>query len=85
MKEPPWLDTYLRGLLSFPNSKYDDHEQPEPGIIGFYRQQAEQAGKPASDKGTAITVFTRNDSLGRNPWRFQIPNDRVGGDAFQIM
>jgi hypothetical protein len=53
-KEAPWLDTYLRELLSFPNSKYDDQvdstvfalawvtEHPEPGIIGYYRQLAEQ-------------------------------------------
>ena len=51
-KEAPWLDTYLRELLSFPNSKNDDQvnstvfalawvtEHPEPGIIGYYRKEA---------------------------------------------
>jgi predicted phage terminase large subunit-like protein len=68
-KEAPWLDTYLRELLSFPNSKYDDQvdstvfalawvtERREPGIIGFYRQQAEQTAKPASDKPKMFRVW----------------------------
>jgi predicted phage terminase large subunit-like protein len=63
-KEASWLDNYLRELLSFPNSKNDDQvdstvfalawvtENPEPGILGFYRQQAEQAAKPVTDKKT---------------------------------
>jgi predicted phage terminase large subunit-like protein len=61
-EEAPWLATYLRELLSFPDSKYDDQvdatvlalawvtEHPVPGIIEFYRQQAEQIAKPASDE-----------------------------------
>jgi predicted phage terminase large subunit-like protein len=56
-KDAPWLDIYLRELLSFPNAKNDDQvdstvfalawttEHPEPGIIKYYKQQVEQIAK----------------------------------------
>ena len=53
-KEAPWLDTYLRELLSFPNAKNDDQvdstvfalawitEHPEPGLLTYYKKEVER-------------------------------------------
>ena len=67
-KDAPWLDIYTRELLGFPNSKNDDQvdstvfalawitEHPEPGILTYYKQQAEQIAQPRSDKPKTIQV-----------------------------
>jgi hypothetical protein len=68
-EEAPWLDTYLRELLSFPNSKNDDQvdstvyalawitEHPEPGILGYYRNQANaQLQRSNQNKNTRVLI-----------------------------
>jgi hypothetical protein len=68
-EEAPWLDTYLRELLSFPNSKNDDQvdstvyalawitKHPEPGILGYYRNQANaQLQRSNQNKNTRVLI-----------------------------
>ena len=67
--EAPWLDTYLRELLSFPNSKTDDQvdstvyalawitEHPEPGILGYYRIQANAQLQRSDQNNKNTRVF----------------------------
>jgi predicted phage terminase large subunit-like protein len=68
-KEAPWLDTYLRELLGFPNSTYDDQVDstvfalawstlnPEPGIITYYKNLAGQtAPKPPANGMVRVWV-----------------------------
>jgi predicted phage terminase large subunit-like protein len=68
-KEAPWLDTYLRELLSFPNSTFDDQVDstvfalawstlnPEPGIITYYKNLAGQtAPKPPANGMVRVWV-----------------------------
>jgi predicted phage terminase large subunit-like protein len=62
-EKAPWLDTFLRELLSFPLSRFDDQvdstvhalswmtlEPPEPGILGYYRRLAEETNMPSEKK-----------------------------------
>lgn len=62
-EKAPWLDPYLRELLSFPLSTYDDQvdstvhaltwmtrEPPEPGIVAYYREET-KASSGAKTEG----------------------------------
>ena len=86
-KEAPWLDTYLRELLSFPNAKNDDQvdstvfalawitQHPEPGILTVYKQEAAQLAHPEKYRvrfPSPITHFSTID--GRT---LLLPPDRI--------
>jgi len=57
-----WLDVYLTELLGFPNAKHDDQvdstvfalawitEHPEPGIIGYYREEVARMSVRGDDR-----------------------------------
>jgi predicted phage terminase large subunit-like protein len=67
-KEAPWLDTYLRELLSFPNAKNDDQvdstvfalawisEHPEPGLLTYYKKEARRITNPTLDGPKKLLV-----------------------------
>ena len=67
-KEAPWLDTYLRELLSFPNAKNDDQvdstmfalawisEHPEPGLLTYYKEEARRITNPTLDGPKKLLV-----------------------------
>jgi len=67
-KEAPWLDTYLRELLSFPNAKNDDQvdstmfalawisEHPEPGPLTYYKKEARRITNPTLDGPKKLLV-----------------------------
>jgi predicted phage terminase large subunit-like protein len=67
-KEAPWLDTYLRELLSFPNAKNDDQvdstvfalawitEHPEPGLLTHYKKEARRITNPTLDGPKKLLV-----------------------------
>jgi predicted phage terminase large subunit-like protein len=56
LEKAPWLETFLDETAAFPNAPFDDtvdsvtqalnymREPREPGIIGWYRQEAEMVG-----------------------------------------
>jgi hypothetical protein len=89
-KEAPWLDTYLRELLSFPNSKNDDQvdstvyalawitEHPEPGILGYYRNQAEaQLQRSNQNKDARVLIPPGPSHWEINGRSMLIPEDRI--------
>jgi predicted phage terminase large subunit-like protein len=74
-REAPWLPDYIHELITFPNAKHSDHADStsqvfawinlapaEPGIIGYYRQEAarkkHREGVPlntiAAEAGTTV-------------------------------
>jgi predicted phage terminase large subunit-like protein len=89
-EEAPWLDTYLRELLSFPNSKNDDQvdstvyalawitENPEPGILGYYRIQATaQLQRSNQNKNTRVFVPPGPSHWEINGRSILIPENRI--------
>jgi len=90
-RDAPWLDTYLRELLSFPNAKNDDQVDstvfalawvaghPEPGIITFYKKQVEEMTRKPLEKGM-VRVFVPGDTTHwylSTGWPILIPPDRI--------
>jgi predicted phage terminase large subunit-like protein len=91
-KEAHWLDTYILELVSFPNSKNDDQvdstvyalawttQNPEPGIIGYMRNEVEAAKPSTKQTTTMIRVWVPAGSshliliTGRT---IAIPEDRI--------
>jgi predicted phage terminase large subunit-like protein len=89
--DAPWLDTYRRELLGFPNAKNDDQvdstvfalawvtEHPEPGIITFYKKQAEEMTRKPLEKGM-VRVWVAGDTTHwylSSGWPIMIPPDRI--------
>jgi len=73
-KDAHWLDDYLRELVSFPNSKNDDQvdstvfalawstSHPEPGIIGYYRNELTNAAGTAAKQNKSKRVWVPEGS-----------------------
>ena len=91
-KEAPWLDIYLRELLSFPNSKHDDQVDstvfalawstlnPEPGIITYYKNLAGQTAPKPPPNGMVRVWVPGNSTHLQISGRFGdvlIPPDRI--------
>jgi hypothetical protein len=85
----PWLDTYLRELLSFPNSKNDDQvdstvyalawitEHPEPGILGYYRNLAEAQLRRSNQNNTRVLIPPGPSHWEINGRSMLIPESRI--------
>ena len=91
-KEAHWLDAYLLELVSFPNSKNDDQvnstvfalawstSKPEPGIIGFYRNEVAKIQGNAAGQSKLIRVLVPPGASHRyliTGRRVAIPPDRI--------
>lgn len=90
-KEAHWLDTYLLELVTFPNSKNDDQVDstvfalawstlhPEPGIIGYYRNELAKAKGNTASQNKMKRVWVHPPTT---TWQFKtrqvsIPPDRI--------
>ena len=89
-KEAPWLDAYVHELVGFPNAKNDDQvdstvyalawitEHPEPGILGYYRNQAEaQLQRSNQNKNTRVLIPPGPSHWEINGRSMLIPEDRI--------
>jgi predicted phage terminase large subunit-like protein len=89
-EEAPWLDAYLRELLSFPNSKNDDQVDstvyalawitvhPEPGILGYYSIQANaQLQRSNQNKNTRVFIPPGPSHWEINGRSMLIPESRI--------
>jgi predicted phage terminase large subunit-like protein len=90
--DAPWLDTYLRELLSFPNSKKDDQvdstvfalawvtEHPEPGLLTHYKKEVERTKQSAAANGMVRVWVPGNTThlmLNARMTAVLIPPDRI--------
>jgi predicted phage terminase large subunit-like protein len=90
--DAPWLDTYLRELLGFPNAPNDDQvdstvfalawvtEHPEPGLLTYYKKEVEQLRQKPLAKGM-VRVWVPGDTthliLNGRMNAVLIPQDRI--------
>jgi predicted phage terminase large subunit-like protein len=90
--DAPWLDTYLRELLGFPNAPNDDQvdstvfalawvtEHPEPGLLTYYKKEVEQLRQKPLAKGM-VRVWVPGDTthliLNGRMNAMLIPPDRI--------
>ena len=90
--DAPWLDTYLRELLGFPNAPNDDQvdstvfalawvtEHPEPGLLTYYKKEVEQLRHKPLAKGM-VRVWVPGDTthliLNGRMNAVLIPQDRI--------